>query len=355
MSILEHLQQVCDRLQHGEFSSEAMVSQGILLPALQALGWPVFDTQVCIPQYPLASHLVDFALCHPAKHPNILIKVKQVNGLEKRDHQLLQNASYNGVPMVIFTNGSRWSFYLPNEQDSDDQCCLYQFNLLESNLETVVDHLTRYLQYQRVCSKKALETAYADYQNLARDRQILATLPQAWQALLSEPDDLLIDLLSDKTRSLCGHYPDADTCHQFLKKICNSSEKAQPVVIHQSNHNHPQVHDGEFWVKFQGEFYPARNGREVMLTVFQLLAKHDREFLERFAAKKHGHKRRYIARDQTDLYPGRPDFIKGNCEQIVPGWWLGTHYSHRRMNEIIKMALEVTVSPLKKTLEWRIG
>lgn len=57
MSILEHLQQVCDRLQQGEFSSEAMVSQGILLPALQAFGWPIFDTQVVIPKYPVAGHL----------------------------------------------------------------------------------------------------------------------------------------------------------------------------------------------------------------------------------------------------------------------------------------------------------
>ncbi|URR36589.1 hypothetical protein NBE99_05495 [Thermosynechococcus sp. HN-54] len=352
MKILEHLQQVRDRLRQGEFTSEAMVSQGILLPALQALGWPVFDTQVVIPEYSVAGHLVSFALCHPAKRPSIFIEVK-LNSFGTIDYQLLENTLYHGVPMVIFTDGSQCSLYVLNEQSRYEECCFCKFNLLESDLKTVVEHFIRYLQYERVSSGEALKAARSDYQHVARDRQILGTLPQAWEALLAEPDELLVELLADKTKSLCGHRPDLGTCQKFIRKMCNSSERPQPVITPPSTHR--QIHNGEFWVKSQGQVYPAKHGREVMLRVFQLLATHDPEFLERFAAQEHGRKRRYVARNKTDLYPGRPDLIKGNCEQIIPGWWLGTNCNHQSMNKIIQMALEVTTSPLKKTLQWRIG
>lgn len=40
-----------EKLKQNAFVSEAAVSQGILLPALLELGWPVFNTSVVIPEY----------------------------------------------------------------------------------------------------------------------------------------------------------------------------------------------------------------------------------------------------------------------------------------------------------------
>jgi predicted type IV restriction endonuclease len=47
---LNHLQNIRDGIQEGRFTSEAAVSQGIVLPTLQLLGWPVFDISVVIPK-----------------------------------------------------------------------------------------------------------------------------------------------------------------------------------------------------------------------------------------------------------------------------------------------------------------
>ena len=47
---LNHLQNIRDGIQEGRFTTEAAVSQGIVLPTLQLLGWPVFDISVVIPK-----------------------------------------------------------------------------------------------------------------------------------------------------------------------------------------------------------------------------------------------------------------------------------------------------------------
>jgi hypothetical protein len=78
-----------------------------------------------------------------------------------------------------------------------------------------------------------------------------------------------------------------------------------------------------------------------MTNLFQLLAQEDSGFLDRFASRKHGKKRRYLARDKRDLYPGRPDLAEQHSVEVVEGWWLGTNYSRRNIQDIIHLALEV--------------
>jgi len=78
VAISNHVDKVKEGLRQGTFISEASVSQGILLPALQELGWPVFDTSIVVPEYSLEGRRVDFALCHPANRPAVFVEVKKV-------------------------------------------------------------------------------------------------------------------------------------------------------------------------------------------------------------------------------------------------------------------------------------
>ena len=58
-------------------------------------------------------------------------------------------------------------------------------------------------------------------------------------------------------------------------------------------------------------------------------------------AVKHGRRRRYLTRDQSDLYPGRPDFCREYAVQLASGLWMGTNYSRRSISDIIRLAAEV--------------
>ncbi len=92
-----------------------------------------------------------------------------------------------------------------------------------------------------------------------------------------------------------------------------------------------------------------------MQTLLTHLAERDPSFLDRFASRKHGRTRRFIARARGDLYPGRPDLAELHAVEFVNGWWMGTNYSKRSILEIIKLASEVVGLRLGSDLKVKLG
>ena len=76
------IQEAIERIQHdlrnGRFTNEAAVSQGVVLPLLHELGWPVFNTQIVVPEYALEGRRFDFALCDTNTRPKAFLEVKRV-------------------------------------------------------------------------------------------------------------------------------------------------------------------------------------------------------------------------------------------------------------------------------------
>jgi hypothetical protein len=276
--------------------------------------------------------------------------VKQVGQSEGADKQLFEYAFHLGVPMAVLTDGQEWHFYLPGEQGLYQERRVYKLDLLERNLEECEIRLKRYLDYQASCSGKALEEARRDYQGVSKDRQITLTLPMAWAKLTEEPDDLLIELVADKVESLCGYKPDPDTVASYLKNGMRAAGSPQnkpilsqpPKVIKTLPTSTEQTQLSPIWFCLQGHNYTARNARDVMVQIFEELARKDSKFLERFAARpKHGKKRRFIARSQVELYPGRPDLGEEHSYKLSSGWWIGTNYNRESIGKIVRMACEV--------------
>lgn len=59
------------------------------------------------------------------------------------------------------------------------------------------------------------------------------TIPEAWNKIITEPDSLLIDLLSETTEKICGFKPEAGEINQFLKtyegRFLLSPEEEPPI------------------------------------------------------------------------------------------------------------------------------
>ncbi|MGD9489063.1 MAG: hypothetical protein AB7W47_13640 [Calditrichaceae bacterium] len=363
MAIANFIENVRMGLREGRFTSEAAVSQGILLPALNELGWPVFDTSIVIPEFSVEGRRVDYALCYPENRPSVFIEVKKVGFSEGADRQLFEYAFHLGVPMAILTDGQEWSFYLPGEQGRYDERRVYKLDLLERDVSEAKTRLDRYLSYSNVCSGAALKAARSDYQNVARVRIIETNLPKAWEGLLKDQDSLLLDLLADKVEDLCGYKPDLDVCSQFLEMQIQNNQhldkykddikrpiKPTKPITPATGTTHTRTFD-KFHLIFKGKNFPARSAREVMTMLFQLLSQEDSGFLDRFASRKHGKKRRYIAKDKSDLYPDRPDLAEQHSVEVVSGWWLGTNYSRRNIQDIMEMALEVAGPQIRNSIK----
>ena len=220
MSLAERLSQIRNALEAGRFPNEASVSTGVALPILQSLEWPIFNPEVVCPEYALQGGRVDFALCYPNRNnPKVFIEVKQVGQSEGADKQLFEYVFHAGVPMAILTDGQEWHFYLPGELGAYQERRVYKLDLLERDLEECANRLQRYLSYENVRTERYIEAARRDYQNVAKERKIKRNLPIAWERLIEEKDEFLVEVIADKVESLCGYKPDEETVHAFLNEI----------------------------------------------------------------------------------------------------------------------------------------
>ena len=103
----------------GSFRSEAEISQGVIKRVLHELGWPVFNVQVVAPEFRIGTRKVDYALCHPAGKPSVLVEVKDLGKADGRGQkQLFEYCFHQGVPIAVLTDGREWSFFLPSGQGS---------------------------------------------------------------------------------------------------------------------------------------------------------------------------------------------------------------------------------------------
>jgi predicted type IV restriction endonuclease len=365
MPLREILVQIQDDLRRGRFTSEAAVSQGVVLPLLHELAWPVFDTHVVWPEFPIPDGRVDFALCHPRDRPVIFLEVKRVGQAEGADRQLFEYAFHQGVPMAVLTDGQEWHFYLPAEQGRYDERRVYKLDLLERTVPDSESRLKRYLGYPAVSAGSALNDARADYRDVNRERQVRDALPRAWGELLTAPDELLVELLAEKVEDLCGYRPTLEACSLFIRSGTRTSPTAVPspsvpaalprapaATVPSSRQPAALAPIG---YTLLGQFHPCSSAREVMAQVLQELDRRDPFFLERFITRKHGRRRRYVAQHRLELYPGRPDLAEDHYVELKPGWYAGTNYSRQVIESIIRLACDVASLSFGSDLQIQLG
>ena len=364
MELERHIEEIRAAIKTGGFGNEAAVSQGVVLRLLNALGWPAYDTQTVSPQYGLEGKRVDYALCHPPGKPVAFIEVKNIGQADGAERQLFEYAFHKGVQLAILTDGREWNFFLPAEHGDYAERRVYKLDIVERDLSECTLRLSRYLQYDAILSGAAIEAARADYRDVARNRQIGAALPQAWAQLVEDGDELLLELVADQVESLCGYKPDVDTVASFLKanvvalapgsSAPDSPPKPDVPAPVPSTPNDLQQKSTGFVLN--GKHYPAHNARDVLINVLEMLTKRDPSFPERFAAlPKHGRKRRYLARDRDDLYPGRSDLARDHSKQLTSGWWVGTNHSRAAICRIIKMVCDVAHMRYGEDLRVELG
>lgn len=359
------IERVREGLGTGRFPNEASVSQGVVLRLLHALGWPSYDVDIVAPEYSLEGRRVDFALCHPPGKPLVFVEVKQVGKSEGNERQLFEYAFHKGVPLAILTDGQEWHFFLPGEQGDYGERRVYKLDLVEREVAESARRLERYLGYPAICDGSAIEMARADYRDVAQDREIRAALPDAWQKLVDEEDDLLIELVADRVESLCGYKPDPDLVAGFLaeqvvrREPGNSSgvpRPSPPVGAVAPVRAKPSPASSGFGFTIDGQDFLCRNGRDVLVSVFEELTRRDASFPERFAAlPKHGRSRRYLARDRDELYPDRPDLVANHSHRLSSGWWLGVNVSRKAVERIVQMACGVAGLRFGRDLKIRVG
>ncbi len=223
MNLQETIARISQSLQQGRFSSEATVSNGIVLPILRALQWDTDNTEIVIPEYPVSlggtQGRVDFALSPaPRKNPVVFIEVKKPTS-EAGVEQLLQYTYMRGVPMAVLTNGRVSRFYLPAAGGEFQDRNFCKLDLFQHSVDVVADAFSRFLHRDRVASGEALKQAQEELSEKTKNKEIMQILPQAWRDLLEESDEPLRALLIEKSNPCAGTYRRI----KLLQIFCNSS------------------------------------------------------------------------------------------------------------------------------------
>lgn len=193
---------------------EAKTVQYIILRILSMLGWDIFEE--VIPEYMVLGGKVDLAVQRGGVN-RIFVEAKRVGAdLETHQDQLLRYAFSEGVKLGVMTSGVSWWLYLPLAEGSWEQRRFFAIDLLEQDSTAAADNFIRFLEAERVVSGEALRSAEAYRQSRQRVYILHKTLPLAWNKLVSQPDELLLDMLIETTESLSGYRAEQEMVARFL-------------------------------------------------------------------------------------------------------------------------------------------
>lgn len=199
---------------------EAATKQGVVLRILSILGWDTFNVDEVTPEYSLAGKRVDYSL-RINNINKVFIEVKKTSeDLEsyQNQEQLLNYSFQEGVKLSLLTNGITWWFYLPLHEGSWEQRKFYTIDILQQVTQDIASKFIDFLHKDNINSGKAIQNAEAIYKGQQKLNVLKATLPKAWNKLIEEADELLIDLINDTTEKLCGYKAASEMVEQFLSK-----------------------------------------------------------------------------------------------------------------------------------------
>ncbi|MEW6079403.1 MAG: hypothetical protein AB1724_16475 [Thermodesulfobacteriota bacterium] len=213
---------------------DASIKQTIVMRLLFLLGWDIFNVDEVNSNYKAKNQPIDYSL-RDKNSNKIFINVKKMGReLDKSQQLLLEYASKEGVEFTVFTNGLLWWFYLTLDKKNLEQKNFCSLDFLHQKADDIADQLTKFLAKTPVSNGEALGLA----ENILKTRHqklIEETIPAAWTKMLSEPPDVLVDLLIETTEKICGYAAERDAVVKFLSEGLNrlqylNSHATQPPL-----------------------------------------------------------------------------------------------------------------------------
>jgi hypothetical protein len=359
--MLALIERIRERLAQGAYANEAAVSHGIVTPILNALGWDSADPDHMVPEFSIVRGRVDFALFGLGHRPAVFIEVKGIGRAVEGDRQLFEYSFHEGVPLCVLTDGREWSFYVPAGQGSYEDRRVYRLQLDDRDPAQCERILTRYLSRERVRNGAAFEDAQRDYRDAAGRREAATALPRAWDALLTESETLLIDIVGDRAEALCGFKPSAADVLQYLRRLRPGEEGT--VQLPRSgrslngrrtavgdgattgtpgaSHDDATIESADRSVTFSlfGKARTCPTASFALIEILKELAMRDPTKIPALAEAVRGRTRNLIARSVAEINPARPDLARS--VEFAPGWLIGLNISNREKMAIVRTACEI--------------
>jgi len=292
---------------------EAATKQAVVLKLLSLLGWDTFNIDEVTPEYSIVGRRVDYSL-RINNANKVFIEVKKIGEeLENHQEQLLNYSFQEGVKLSILTNGATWWFYLPLHEGSWEQRKFYTIDILQQESEDVVSKFIDFISKDNIGSGKAIQNAEAIYKGQQKQNILKDTLPKAWNKIISEADELLIELINETSEKICGYKADSELVEQFLSKhrdqlVISAAPPTKrilpphPKVISRIPTSVPGSYSGKSIssFSFRGSQYEVRFWKDLLITLCDFLnATHASDFNKTLSIV--GRKRPYFTYNANEL------------------------------------------------------
>lgn len=298
---------------------EAATKQAVVTRLLSLLGWDIFNIDEVTPEYSIGEGRVDYSL-RIGNINKVFIEVKKIGEeLEKHQEQLLEYSYKQGVRLSILTNGVTWWFYLPWQEGSWEQRKFYSIDILQQESNDVVSKFIDFLSKDNIGNGKAIQNAEEIYKGQQKLNILKETLPKAWNKIIEEADDSLIELINDITEKLCGFKAYPELIEQFLSKHKNHLIISATASIRTTQPTPPKgipltptpttTHDSytgksisSFY--FRGLRYEVRYWKDMLIKLCEILnTAHGAEFKKILSLR--GRKRPYFSSNKDELWEPR--------------------------------------------------
>jgi len=305
-----------------------MIERGVVLPALQVLGWKVFDPREVWPRFDVGHASVDLALCDCAtSRAQCLIALHGASLRPETVESTRRHARRANVPLALLTNGSEWRLYVV-EIRLAAPC--FEIRVGENGdlpWATFVGLLDRNAVLSGATLKAALSTQ---------------GLETAWSALTARKDGLLVEILSDEVRDQFGLKPDEQDVVDFLRQLRAPERVLQPPGALSPSPPIQRPHRRRVSLVVCGKRLSYGTAVEAVVALLVELYRRDEGFLEACANDRRfcGKKRHYLARSTDAIYLGSPHLEEHHAE-LVDGWYLGTNSSNAQKKQQMRAATEV--------------
>ncbi len=284
-------------------SFDEAATKQIILNLLSLLGWSTYKRDEVWLEYSVGGKRVDCSL-RTNNSNKVFLEAKRVNEeLENSKHQeqLLGYSFQEGVKLAILTNGVTWGFYLPLREGSWERRKFYTIDIYQQEAEGIAYKFIDFLAKENVATGKAIENAEAIYKSQQKQNILQETIPKAWNKIITEPDELLVELINETTEKLCGYKADNKMIAQFLSsnkdRFCVAGEtqsKETPSYV-RGIKSTPEPsprgkRPGKTFIKprrfsFQGRSYDVRNLYEILVKVCEIIYEEDGDKFRKVALR----------------------------------------------------------------------
>ncbi len=179
----------------------------ILVPILQRLGWSLTRQEVVF-EYVVDGGRIDIALSEPDRIVAFIEAKAPSVDLDRHVEQVVKYAFAEGVDICVLTNGMEWRLYLPMQRGARFEERRFATLLTRQDpLEQLRSDLEAFLSKTNLVDGTARQLAEERWTRSRRDAVLKKAISEAWRRMLTEPDEDLLDLVSQRVHKQTGLQP----------------------------------------------------------------------------------------------------------------------------------------------------